>query len=226
MKGSNAMFCCGHIASMVILMCSMGCRPNAGNNTREARSERVSESTNRQAYLLLKPTGDLSCMQHDFWNMPSCREKVQIAEAFADEVLSRKLVVHNGEYDDFARDVSAYGRDVFTATDMLLEVGYDGKRFYDIFFRGMDKLRIACMQNVPQFGRGGNESFREYEKRCYAVLQLMDDYEYAMRIWELSLSRHLKVLSEPLQKEYLERRKLFLQYTSGRELREKMISGK
>ena len=104
----------------------------------------------------------------------------------------------------------------------LFDSGLDGQYAMESFFACMDKLRSACF-SVPQTGRMQGEGEMEFEKRCYAVWNMMEDYGHAMRLWDLSYDKHLQILPVELRGEYLEKRKPFLEYVSGRKLREKMM---
>ena len=151
-----------------------------------------------------------------------CHVRSEIVRSMVAELLGADLLLHGGDYQDMSRRVSAYENCFECVAHWLFDSGLEGRYVMGSFFACMGKLRSACF-SVPQTGRLQGESEMEFEKRCYAVWNMMEDYGHAMRLWDLSYDKHLQILPVELRGEYLEKRKPFLEYVSGRKLREKMI---
>lgn len=146
----------------------------------------------------------------------------EIVRSMVAELLGADLSLHGGDYQDMSRRVSAYENCFECVVHWLFDSGLEGQYVMGSFFVCMGKLRSACF-SVPQTGRLQGESEMEFEKRCYAVWNMMEDYGHAMRLWDLSYDKHLQVLPAELHGEYMERRKKFMAYSSGRKLREEML---
>lgn len=153
-----------------------------------------------------------------------CPARREIVRLMVAELLGADLSLHDADYRDMSRRVSAYENCLECVVWWLFDLGLDGRYAMESFFACMGKLQSACF-SVPQTGRMQGESEIEFEKRCYAVWNMMDDYGHAMRLWDLCYDKHLQVLSVELRREYVKKRKPFLEYVSGRKLREKMMFG-
>lgn len=151
-----------------------------------------------------------------------CHARNEIVRLMVAELLEADLSLHGSDYQDMLRRVSAYENCFECVVHWLFDSGLDGQYVMEGFFSCMGKLRSACF-SVPQTGRMQGESEVEFEKRCYTVWNMMEDYGHAMRLWDLSYDKHLQILPAELHGEYMERRKKFMAYTSGRKLREEML---
>ena len=146
----------------------------------------------------------------------------EIVRSMVSELLRTDLSLRGTDYQDMSRRVTAYENCFECVVHWLFDSGLESQYVMESFFACMGKLRSACF-SVPQTGRLQEESEIEFKKRCYAVWNMMEDYGHAMRLWDLSYDKHLQILPVELRVEYLEKRKPFLEYVSGRKLREKMM---
>ena len=149
--------------------------------------------------------------------------RVALVRSIAEDLERCGLTLDERGLQVLARRVSAYEAVLEMSMDLLFEEDDDIRMVVDRFFACMSKFREACF-SIAQDRRGESESDKSFDARCQCVWSLMEDYAHAMRWWEMSLSRHLGRLSPALKAEYLERRKPFLNYESGRRLRERMMS--
>ena len=145
-----------------------------------------------------------------------------LVRMMAEELMGTDLSLRNDDYQGLLRRVSAYENCFECVEDCLFSTELDSRYVMKTFFDCADRLRHACM-SVPQGGRMQGEDIKMFEKRCYAVWGMMDDYAHFMRLWEVRMPRHLQILPSTLHDEYMEKRKKFLVYASGRELRDRMI---
>ena len=148
--------------------------------------------------------------------------RVALVRSIADDLERCGLALDDRGLQVLARRVSAYEAVLEMSMDLLFEEDDDIRMVADRFFACMSKFREACF-SIAQDRRAESESDKSFEARCQCVWSLMEDYAHAMRWWEMSLPRHLRRLPPALKEKYLERRKSFLNYESGRRLRERMM---
>lgn len=148
--------------------------------------------------------------------------RVALVRSIADDLERCGLTLDERGLQALARRVSAYEAVLEMSIDLLFEEDDDIRMVVDRFFACMSKFREACFC-IAQDRRGESESEKSFEARCRCVWSLMEDYAHAMRWWEMSLPRHLRRLPPALKEKYLERRKPFLNYESGRRLRDQML---
>ena len=150
------------------------------------------------------------------------KARVALVRSIAEDLERCGLTLDERGLKVLARRVSAYEAVLEMSMDLLFEEDDDIRMVVDRFFACMSKFREACF-SIAQDRRGESESDKSFDARCQCVWSLMEDYAHAMRWWEMSLPRHLRRLPPALKEKYLERRKLFLNYESGRRLRERMM---